>query len=60
MDNSTLHSRVFEIFEELCSIPHGSGDMIKIADYCVQFAKKNNLQYNRDNYFPQQRYMNPP
>ncbi len=49
MDNSTLHSRVFEIFEELCSIPHGSGDMIKIADYCVQFAKKNNLQYNRDN-----------
>lgn len=49
MNNSALHHRVFEIFEEICTIPHGSGDTIKIADYCVAFAKKNNLNYHRDN-----------
>ena len=43
-----LINRVFEIFGEICAIPHGSGDMEKIADYCVAFAKKNSLEYFRD------------
>lgn len=48
MNNSLLHNRVFEIFKELCKIPHGSGNMVKIADYCVDFANKNHLKYYRD------------
>ena len=40
--------RVFKYFEEICSIPHGSGDMDKIADYCVEFAKSHALEYKRD------------
>ena len=39
---------VFKYFEEICAIPHGSGDMEKIADYCVSFAMENNLKYVRD------------
>ena len=35
--------RVIEIFRDLCAIPHGSGNMEKIAAYCVDFAKKNGL-----------------
>lgn len=41
--------RVFYYFSELCKIPHGSGNMNDIAEYCVNFAKKHNLKYNRDN-----------
>ncbi len=41
-------ARVFKYFEEICAIPHGSGDMEKIADYCVNFAKSHSLQYVRD------------
>ena len=37
--------RVFEIFEEICSIPHGSGNMEDISRYCVDFAKSKNLEY---------------
>lgn len=40
--------RVFEIFEELCAIPHGSGNEKGIADYIETFAKKNNLFILRD------------
>lgn len=40
--------RVFKYFEEICSIPHGSGDMERIADYCVEFAKAHSLEYVRD------------
>lgn len=40
--------RVFHYFEEICSIPHGSGNMDKIADYCVEFAKSHGLKYVRD------------
>ena len=31
--------RVFEIFEEMCAIPHGSTNTKAISDYCVKFAK---------------------
>ncbi|WP_312651029.1 aminoacyl-histidine dipeptidase [Aminipila sp.] len=40
---------VFKYFEELCSIPHGSGHMELIGDYCVAFAKEHNLEHYRDN-----------
>ncbi len=41
-------NRVLEIFEEICRIPHGSGNCAQIAQYCVQFAKKNGLRYHHD------------
>lgn len=41
--------RVFKYFEEICHIPHGSGDMKRIADYCEAFAMARGLKYVRDN-----------
>ncbi len=46
--DSLKPARVFKYFEEICSIPHGSGDMEKIADYCVEFAKSHSLEYVKD------------
>ncbi|MBQ8533319.1 MAG: M20/M25/M40 family metallo-hydrolase [Clostridia bacterium] len=40
--------RVFKYFEEICHIPHGSGDMKRIADYCEAFAMARGLKYHRD------------
>lgn len=40
--------RVFYYFEEICSIPHGSGNTKKISDFCVNFAKEHNLEYVQD------------
>lgn len=40
--------RVFFYFEEITKIPHGSGDMDKIATFCVDFAKEHSLRYYRD------------
>lgn len=40
--------RVFEIFEQICSIPHGSGNTKQISDFCVEFAKKNKLSVVQD------------
>lgn len=40
--------QVFAFFEQICSIPHGSGNTDKIADFCVEFAKKRDLRYLRD------------
>ena len=39
---------VLEYFHQICAIPHGSGNMEKISEFCVQFAIKNNLKYVRD------------
>ena len=39
---------VFRYFGELCSIPHGSGNVKKISDYCVEFAKEHGLKYRQD------------
>ena len=36
--------RVLDIFCEICSIPHGSGNMEKISAYCMDFAEKNGLE----------------
>ncbi len=35
--------RVFEIFEDLCAIPHGSGNERGVAQYILDFARKNGL-----------------
>lgn len=40
--------RAFEIFEELCAIPHGSGNEKGIADYIENFAKERNIFSLRD------------
>ena len=46
--NNIEPQRVFHYFEEICAIPHGSGNMDKIAEYCVNFAKKHGLRYEHD------------
>ena len=40
--------RVFHYFEEICKIPHGSGNTRQISDYLVQFAKDHDLKYVQD------------
>ena len=40
--------RVFHYFEEICEIPHGSGNTKQISDYLVQFAKDHDLKYIQD------------
>ena len=40
--------RVFEIFEDICAIPHGSGNTKAISDYCVGFAKQRGLSVYQD------------
>lgn len=39
---------VFEYFEKLCSVPHGSGNTKQISDLCVGFAKELGLSYRQD------------
>ncbi len=41
-------TRILEIFKEICAVPRGSGNMEKISQYCVDFAKKNSLRYVQD------------
>lgn len=43
--------QIFKYFEEICSIPHGSGNMEKISEYVLSFAEKNGLRAVRDNAF---------
>lgn len=44
-----LHpARVFEIFEEICAIPHGSGNTSALAEYCLQFAAKRGMEAHKD------------
>ncbi len=40
--------RVFEIFEDICAIPHGSGNEKGVADYIAAFADKNSIFCLRD------------
>lgn len=35
---------VFRYFDKICAIPHGSGNMEKISDFCLEFAKENKLK----------------
>lgn len=41
-------SSVFYYFEDICEIPHGSGNIEKISDYLVKFAKDHSLKYIQD------------
>lgn len=40
--------KVFQYFEKICSIPHGSGNVEKISNYLVSFAKEHGLKYRQD------------
>lgn len=40
--------KVFRYFEEICNIPHGSGNTGKISEYCCEFAKDRGLKYIQD------------
>lgn len=40
--------KVFHWFEEICGIPHGSGDTGRISDFLVDFAQKRSLKYRQD------------
>ena len=40
--------KVFYYFEEISSIPRGSGDLEAVSDYCVNFAKERNLAVRKD------------
>lgn len=40
--------RVFHYFEEICAIPHGSGNEEAISDYCVAFANSHGLWVRQD------------
>ena len=39
---------VFEYFEQIAAIPHGSGNTKAISDYLVSFAKEHNIRYIQD------------
>ncbi|MBR5126539.1 MAG: aminoacyl-histidine dipeptidase [Oscillospiraceae bacterium] len=39
---------VFGYFEEICAIPHGSGNTKMISDYLVSFAKEHGIRYIQD------------
>ncbi|MCI8381331.1 MAG: aminoacyl-histidine dipeptidase [Lachnospiraceae bacterium] len=40
--------KVFRFFEEICHIPHGSGNVDKLSDYLVSFAKDRGLYCRQD------------
>ena len=48
--NTLKPEKVFEFFEEICAIPHGSGNTKLISDYVVSIAKKNNLKFIQDEF----------
>ena len=46
---SALQPRaVFHYFEELCAIPHGSGNTKAVSDWCAAFARARGLEYHQD------------
>lgn len=42
---------VFNYFEKICEIPHGSRNMEPISDYLISFAKEKGLSWYRDESF---------
>ena len=40
--------KVFFFFEEIAGIPHGSGNVQALSDYCVEFAKERGLWVKQD------------
>ena len=43
-------SEVMGYFEDICSIPHGSGNTKMISDYLVSFAETHGFKYRRDGF----------
>ena len=43
-----MPKRVFAIFEEICSVPHGSGNTEQLANYCMNFAQNLGLSCKKD------------
>lgn len=43
-------AEVFHYFEEICGIPHGSGNTKAISDYCVEFAGNHGLRCQQDSF----------
>ena len=41
-------AEVFRYFEDLCAIPHGSGNTRAISDYCMKFAESHHLFARQD------------
>lgn len=41
-------ANVLRYFEEICAIPHGSGNTKAISDYCARFAEVRGLEYHQD------------
>lgn len=39
---------VYRFFEEICQIPHGSGNTKRISDYCVAFARQHGFRWQQD------------
>ena len=46
--NNLEPKRVMEYFEEICAIPHGSGNTKEISDYCADFARAHGFEYYQD------------
>ncbi len=46
--NHLQPASVLHFFEELCAIPHGSGNTKAISDYCADFARSRGLEYHQD------------
>lgn len=46
--NGVKHERVFNIFEDICAIPHGSGNEMGVANYIVDFAAKRGIEAEVD------------
>ncbi len=40
--------RVIELFLKICAIPHGSGNTLKLAAFCLRFAEKRGLKAEMD------------
>lgn len=43
-------AKVFQYFEEICAIPHGSYNTKPISDYCARFAEEHGLRYIQDEF----------
>ena len=47
-ENFTHNNEFFKIFDDICKIPHGSGNTAEIAKYCYDFAIENGCEAEID------------
>jgi len=43
-----MTEKVFDYFNKICAIPHGSGNMGAISEFCLEFARDNSLKAIKD------------